>query len=110
MSKDDRVDPTRVRDQPALRTSGGTIWLIVGGLLALVSLAILVPMQWLRANEVATIGVITVAVLYTVMIVVRFTVNKRRRRLGILATCMIAMAVIALGSVAAVTAVEWNTL
>lgn len=110
MSKDDRVDPTRVRDQPALRTSDGTSWLILGGLFTLVSLAMLIPMQWLRANEVATIGAIAVAILYAVMIVVRFTVNKRRRRLGILATCMIAMAVIALGSVAAVTAVEWNTL
>lgn len=108
MAGNRRVDPTRVRDQPSLRTSGGRIWLLVGGLFALVALAILVPMLWLRAHGIATTGIIAVVAIYAAMIAARFTVRRPRRRLGILATCMILMAAIALVCVGVVTAVEWS--
>ncbi|MCU1526061.1 MAG: hypothetical protein JWO18_2955 [Microbacteriaceae bacterium] len=108
MAGDKRIDPTRVRDQPSLRTSAGRIWLIMGGLFAVVALAILIPMLWLRASGVATAGIVAVVTLYVVMIVVRFSVGNRRHRLGLLAACMITMAVVALVCVGVVTAVEWR--
>ena len=46
-------DPTRLRDQPALTSSHGRSWLILGGLLTLISLGVLVPMA---AMNMAPVG------------------------------------------------------
>ena len=89
-------DPTRMRDQPALTTSSGAIWLVVGGLLAAISLGVLVPMTFLPAGSgIAVAGAIAVVVLYAAMVVVRLVVSGRRR-LQLLAAAMIVMAVVAL--------------
>jgi hypothetical protein len=37
-------DPTWIRNQPALTTSSGTIWLVVGGIMAVIAFALLVAM------------------------------------------------------------------
>lgn len=103
-------DPTRMRSQRALTTSHGAIWLVVGGLFAAVSLAVLVPMAWLPGGAVGVVCAIAVAVLYAAMVVVRLAVPAGRRRLGLLAGGMIAMAVVALGGVVAVAAVAWEGL
>lgn len=89
-------DPTRQREQPALTTSPGTVWLVVGGLFALVSLGVLVPMVALPGGGVALAAAIIVAVLYVGMVVARFVAPPGRRRLGVLAVGMLAMARVAL--------------
>ncbi len=105
-SRDD--DPTLVRNQASLRTSGGKIWLVMGGLLAAISLAVLIPMLWLSATGVATTGLVVVAALYLAMIVTHVTVAAQRRRLMIMAGCMIAMALAALIAVGIVASIEWT--
>ena len=89
-------DPTRQRDQPALTTSTGLVWLVVGGILAAISLAVLIPMASLPGGTVAVAAAVVIALLYVGMIVTRFTVRPGRRRLGIMATSMLLIAAIAL--------------
>ncbi len=92
------LDPTRVTDQPALTTSRGRAWLVMGGLLALVSLGVLVPMAVLRMPPIAVPGTaaVVVAVLYLCMIIVRLATPPGRLRLALLAADMLAMAFVAL--------------
>lgn len=90
------MDPTRQRDQPALTTSSGSVWLIVGGLLAAISLAVLILEAALPPVGVAVTGAILVAALYLGMLLTRWRVRPRRLRLGILAALMIAIAAVAL--------------
>lgn len=95
-------DPTRQRNQPALTTSTGRSWLILGGLLAAISLAVLIPMLDFAPHGVALAAVVAIAVLYVGMVVVRFTMARGRLRLALMAAGMIAIAVVALGAVLAV--------
>lgn len=91
-------DPTRVRDQPALTTSKGLSWLILGGLLTLISLGVLVPMAVLRMPPLGVAGTaaVVVGVLYVCMLIVRFATPPGRLRLGLLAIDMLAIAFVAL--------------
>lgn len=86
----------RVRDQPALTTSSGKSWLILGGLLALVALSVLVPMLALEPAGVALLGICLIVALYTAMIVVRLNMRPGRGMLGALASGMIAISVVGL--------------
>ena len=95
-------------DQPALTTSSGKIWLIAGGILALISSAVLFPMMWLEPPGAALGGIIAVVVLYAAMVVVRVTVHRRRIRLAVLAFLMMAIAIAFFISAGIVTATEWN--
>jgi hypothetical protein len=92
------VDPTRVRDQPALTTSKGLSWLILGGLLTLVSLGVLVPMAVLRMPPLGVPGTaaLVVGVLYLCMLIVRFATPPGRLRLALLAVDMLAIAFVSL--------------
>lgn len=89
-------DPTRQRDQPALTTSTGRVWLVVGGVLSAISLAVLIPMGSLPGGAVAVAAAVLIVLLYAGMVVTRFTVRPGRRRLGILATSMLLIAAVAL--------------
>ena len=92
------VDPTRVREQPALTTSQGRSWLILGGLLTLISLGVLVPMavMGLPPTGVAPTAAGVVAALYLGMVIVRFATPPGRLRLGLLALEMLGIAAVAL--------------
>lgn len=92
-------DPTLVRNQPALTTSTGRVWLILGGLFAAVSLAVLIPMTALPPGGVALSAAIVVGLLYAFMVAARLAVRPGRVRLGLMAAGMIAMAIVALGAV-----------
>jgi hypothetical protein len=87
------VDPTRVRDQPALTTSRGLSWLILGGLLTLISLGVLVPMAVLRMPPLGVAGpaAVVVGVLYLCMIIVRFATPPSRLRLALLAIAFVSL-------------------
>jgi hypothetical protein len=88
-----------VRAQPALTSSSGAIWLIVGGLFVLLSGIVLVLLLPLPPHGVALGALIAILVLYAAMVVVRLTVRRRRRMLGSLAVLMLAIAAVALGAV-----------
>lgn len=103
-------DPTRLRNQPALTTSTGLVWLIVGGLLAATGIAILVPMLELGLPILAATGIVLLAGLYAVMWVARVTTHPGRVRLAIMAITMLAIAAVALVCVGVITAIEWNII
>ena len=92
-------DPTRIRNQPALTTSNGRIWLIVGGLFAAISLAVLVPMTALEPRGVALTAAIIDVVLYLGMLAARLFVRPGRLRLGLMAVAMLAIAAVSLVAV-----------
>lgn len=101
-------DPTRIREQPALTRSRGTIWLVVGGLFAAVALAMLIPMTRLPNGGVALASAIVVAALYLGMVVARLAVPEARRRLNLLAIGMLLIAAVSLTGVAIVAASAWE--
>ena len=103
-------DPTRLTNQPALTTSSGRSWLIVGGILAVIAVAVLVPMLTLSLPGVALAGILTIALLYAGMVIVRLVTSPGRLRLGLLAGGMLAMAFVALVTVGVITATEWNSI
>jgi hypothetical protein len=101
-------DPTLMRNQPSLTTSTGRIWLILGGLLTLISAVVLAFELPLEPAGVALFGLVSVLVLYAAMVVVRLTTGPGRLRLGLMAALMIAIAVIGLGSVIAVAYASYS--
>ncbi|WP_173924323.1 hypothetical protein [Agromyces sp. Marseille-P2726] len=91
-----RQDPTRMRNQPALTTSSGRSWLIVGGIATVLITGTMVALWWRLGSTAALVGAIVTVVLFGAMVVVRFTVEHRRRRLGLLAVIFLAQVLFAL--------------
>lgn len=92
----ERLDPTKVRDQFALRSSSGAVWIVSGGLFLLVVASVL---AWIivSSETAAPVAVATGAVviaLYLVLLVVRFVVRPGKVRLRIMAVAMIGMALV----------------
>jgi hypothetical protein len=102
-------DPTRMRSQPSLTTSPGTIWLVVGGLFTAIALLVLIPMTALPPAGVALVAAIVVGVLYAGMVVVRVVVPPGRRRLGMLAAGMLGIAAVSLIAVLIVAGAATNS-
>jgi O-antigen/teichoic acid export membrane protein len=98
---------TRVRDQPQLTTVTGRLWLVLGGLLGAIALAVLVPMLSLSGAGVALVGIVLVVGLYVAMLAA-YRLQSGRRRLALLATGMIAIAVVSVVCVTVVAATEWD--
>jgi hypothetical protein len=96
--------PTRVRDQPSLTTSTGKSWLILGGLLSVVAIAVLVPLLSQPPAGIALFGLCAIVALYAAMIVVRLNARPGRGMLAWLAAFMIAIAVIGVVCVGIVAA------
>ncbi|RFA23398.1 hypothetical protein [Subtercola boreus] len=93
------LDPTRVTSQPALTTSTGRIWLIVGGLFAAISAAVLFFLLPFTPHGLAAVALIVIVLLYASMVITQLVTRRGRPRLGILAALMILMAVTALAAV-----------
>jgi hypothetical protein len=87
---------TRVRDQPSLTTSSGRSWLILGGLLSLIAVGVLIPMLPLEPAGVALFGICAVVAFYAGMVVTRINARPGRWMLGLLASFMIAIALVGL--------------
>lgn len=98
----------RVRDQPSLTTSTGRSWLILGGLLSLIAVAVLVPLLFQKPDGVALVGICAIVALYAAMVVVRFNARPGRRMLGWLAALMIAIAIIGVVCVGIIAAGTGN--
>jgi putative flippase GtrA len=92
------TDPTRMRDQPALTQSSGLIWLVVGGIFTAIALGVLIALVQLPPPGVALVAAIIVAALYAGMWLVRFIVRPGRRRLGLMAAGMLAIAAVSLAA------------
>lgn len=93
------LDPTRMVNQPALRTSSGRVWLVMGGLFAAVSL---LPLGLLifagdgRSRGVAIPVAVAVVLLFAAIVVARLVLPGGPVRLRTMAACMITMAAVAL--------------
>ena len=92
-------DPTRIRNQPALTTSTGRIWLIVGGLFTAISLGVLIPMTALEPRGIALAAAIADVVLYLVIVAARLFIGPGRRRLGVMAIALLVIAAVSLTAV-----------
>ena len=90
-------DPTKVRNQPALTTSRGLEWLVIGGISAVLCVGVLL-LQAPTDPLVAIGGSVVVAALFVAMIVVRYAVEPLRRRLGILAALLGVMLVVTIAA------------
>ncbi len=96
--RSERPDPTKMKNQPALQTSSGLIWVVMGGLFAILSL---VPLVMLivsagASRPVALTAAVLVVLLYALLVVLRLTIPTGPRRLRWLAVCMLTMALVAL--------------
>jgi ABC-type siderophore export system fused ATPase/permease subunit len=103
-------DPTKMRNQPALTTTSGNSWLIVGALFAAITIATLVVLAMLPPSGLAFTAIVVIVTLYISMIVVRLVVHHRKRRLRIIAACFLAIALVGLSSVITIAAVNWAPL
>jgi hypothetical protein len=101
---DPDTDPTRLKNQPALTTSSGNIWILVGGLFTAIALAVLIPMAVLDMppQGLPLVAVILDVTLYLAIVIARLTAPPGRVRLGIMAIALLAIAAISLGTVIAV--------
>lgn len=71
-------DPTLVRNQSALSTSTGRVWLVVGAILAAIC-AVVLLLQLRNGVPLAVLGTIVVVLLYGAMVVVRFLLPQPPR-------------------------------
>ncbi|OII45888.1 hypothetical protein BIV02_10750 [Curtobacterium sp. MMLR14_014] len=96
-----RPDPTRVGDQPALRTASGSNWLVWGAVTAVIVAAVMVLMA-LRAPAIGWPALVLVVVLFVTMVVVRAAVRPQRTRLVTLALLDLGIVVVGLVATLAV--------
>ena len=92
-------DPTRVVNQPSLTRSQGTVWLVVGGVMAAISVVLLLALRDVDRGATPLVAVALIVLLYLAMVEVRLLVRPLRLRLGLMAVCFGAIAAVALLSV-----------
>ncbi len=98
----------RVRDQPSLTTASGRTWLICGGLLGLIAIAVLIPLLASAPAGLALFGICAVVALYAAMVIARINAPPGRVMLALLAAFMIAMALVGLICVGTIAATVGN--
>ncbi|MDF2562794.1 MAG: hypothetical protein K0R99_4240 [Microbacterium sp.] len=106
------LDPTLVTSQPALRSSSGTIWLIVAALFAIMSLVplIAIAVDGGPAESVALVTATLVVGLLLAMLILRWTVRDGLPRLRALAGCFLGMALITLVGMVVCVMIIWTPL
>ncbi|MGO4690287.1 hypothetical protein [Glaciibacter sp. 2TAF33] len=90
------ADPTKVRNQPALTRGPGNTWLLVGGLMTLISAVILAFALNLQPSGVALVGLVAVAALFICMVFARLTIVPGQARLWALAVLLLTLALVSL--------------
>lgn len=88
------VDPTLVRNQPAIRVARRRWWLVPGGIVAVLAIGLLVAALSLQI-AIPLIGIVFIAVIYTAMLVSAVAVRSIGKRNATLAALFVTMAVIA---------------
>jgi len=106
------TDPTKVIDQPALRTSSGAIWLVCSSIFTAVCLIPLIGIvaSGGAAASVALIAVVLLLCLLAAVFIIRFQAGPGPLRLRWLAACMLAMAVVALVAMIICVAIVWTSV
>lgn len=104
--EDPGIDPTRVSNQPALRTSRGAIWLVVGGILAAIALTEFLLLLGGATTVLPVVRIVLVTVLYIAMIVSTLAIPASPVSLRVLAGLMIALTVVALVLLAIIASVN----
>lgn len=79
------VDPTLVRNQSALTTSEGTVWIAAASVAAVLIGGMLLALWWQLDAPLALAGALATAVILLAMIIARYAVRARRARLVTLA-------------------------
>ncbi|OJU41967.1 MAG: hypothetical protein BGN97_04120 [Microbacterium sp. 69-10] len=99
-------------NQPALRSSSGTVWLISSAVFVVVCLVPLIGIIAVRsaAVPVALIAIVLLVGLLAAQFVVRVRISAPRHRLRWLAACMLAMAVVALISMMVCVSIVWSSV
>jgi hypothetical protein len=95
-------DPTWVTLQPALTTSSGRIWLVVGGALTAIVVGVFAVLV-ARGSSLGVLGIVIAVVLYAAMWAVRLLASGRAR-LYALAVLLIAIALAAMVLIVAIGA------
>lgn len=98
-TKQVRPDPMSMRNQPALQTSGGAVWLVMGALFALIAIGTLVAIAVTSTGGATIAGWGTAAavlVLFTATVITRMVSKPGRRRLLWMAGFFLSMAAVAL--------------
>ncbi|WP_440711500.1 hypothetical protein [Herbiconiux sp. YIM B11900] len=95
-------DPTKMNTQSSLTTSTGTIWLVTGGLMTVISVVLLWAMQQLDSRGVALLAIVVLLLLYVAMVEIRLLVRRLRTRLLLMAVVFGAIALVALAAVVAI--------
>lgn len=99
---------TRIGEQPALRTSSGRSWLVMGALAMVVCGGLLLALST-RQPTMGFVGAGVVVVLYVFM-VAALAIRNTRARLVTLAALMVAMVATALIFVLVITTAEWSAV
>lgn len=100
-------DSNRMRDQPALTTTRGDAWIVIGGITA----ALLVGMYALLGTVQPVIAwgtAATVLLVYAAMVIVRTRGTAGRRRLRSLAALYGAMVALSLVAVLVLVGIAWT--
>ncbi|MGC3021758.1 MULTISPECIES: hypothetical protein [unclassified Brevibacterium] len=97
-SSHEPIDSSNIGDQPSLRSSSGTIWIVAGGIFLVVISGVLAAVisSGGQAVRTAITTIIIAAFLYLVLLIARFAVRPGAARLRVMAAAMIGMAVAAL--------------
>lgn len=103
-------DPSRVRNQPALRTSSGAIWLIVGAVFVAICLIPLIGIvaTGRQSGAVAMATIVLMIALYAAMVAVRLSASPGPRRLQRMAFCFLAMAALTLVGMIFCVLIQWG--
>ncbi len=104
----DPDDLTKVRNQPALTTSSGRIWLVTGGIFAAVSVIMLFLLRGTEPAGLAEAAIVVDVLLYAGMLLCVAWITRPRLKLGLLATLMLAIAAMSLVAILVIAWTEWG--
>lgn len=92
------IDSRRISDQPALRSSSGTIWIVAGGVFLVVIAGVLAAVISSGGPAIgyAITTIVVAGALYLVLLISRFAIRPGRVRLWVMAASMIGMALAAI--------------
>jgi hypothetical protein len=98
-----------MRNQPALQTSTGAIWLGLGTVMTIIVLGVLVPMLTLN-TVVAGVGIGLVVVLFVALVITRFVTQPGKARLTTMASLFGGIAFVGLVTVFVVSSIQAESL
>lgn len=102
-------DPTKMRNQPALTTSSGRTWVIVGAFVTAICVGMLLVLAKPPTVGLAVFAIVADVVLYACMIAVHLTVKAGTLRLWVIAVLyglIVAITLVVVIIIAVTTAAE----